>query len=50
MSVTCAWCRSVIVAGVPPVSHGLCSSCEPRVLAEVDLTASRRPREATPRT
>ncbi len=35
LKVICAWCERIIRSGPGPVSHGVCDSCLPKVLAEV---------------
>jgi len=35
LKVICAWCERIIRSGPGPVSHGVCDSCLPHVLAEV---------------
>lgn len=27
MTVVCAWCKRILVAGLPPVSHTICARC-----------------------
>lgn len=34
-TIFCAWCRRVIEWGGRGISHGLCTSCLPTVLAEI---------------
>ena len=35
LTVKCAWCGKVIVAGGAVVSHGICPSCKEIQLAEI---------------
>jgi hypothetical protein len=34
LTVVCAWCDSVLQAGGPRLSHGLCTGCADRLLRD----------------
>lgn len=36
MKVICAWCLAILKDGPLPISHGLCSACSARLLAELE--------------
>lgn len=41
-TVLCAWCRRVIDWGRGGIAHGVCDSCLPAVLAELEVRLEAR--------
>lgn len=38
MRIDCAWCGDTIRDGVPPISHGICATCEVAFARDAGLT------------
>lgn len=47
-TIFCAWCRRVIQWGDSGIAHGLCETCLPAVVAEIDARLNPQPLRARP--